>query len=144
MVALRRPPLLAPGAFLRKRQGWLAIGLAAALICAAGALQVNQLSRATSTSYQINELNRTRAAKQAENHELERRVAELSSLARVEIEARMRLGMLPADRRLYIQVNQPLPAEQSLPTRFLPADEIESPSATASFWDRIKRLLPLF
>ena len=144
MVALRRPPLLSPGAFLRRRQGWLAIIFAATLICAAGALQVNQLSRATSKSYQINELNRTRAAKQAENHELEKQVAQLSSLARVDIEARLRLGMQPAQRRLYIQVNQPLPAERSLPTRFMPPESSEPPPAKASFWDRIKRLLPLF
>ena len=88
MVALRRPQIFAPRAFFKKRQGWLALIAAAALISAIGALQVNQLSTATVTSYEINELNRERAAKQAANHELEAEVAGLSSLARVDIEAR--------------------------------------------------------
>ena len=144
MVALRRPQLFAPRAFLRKRQGLLALLAAAALISAIGALQVNQLSNATVASYQINELNRERAAKQAANHELEAEVAGLSSLARVDIEARIRLGLQPATRKLYINVNQPLPAEQSLPTRYMPQDDAEPLPESPSIWDTISELLPFF
>jgi type II secretory pathway pseudopilin PulG len=144
MVALRRPQLFAPRAFIRKRQGLLALLAAAALISAVGALQVNQLSNATVTSYQINELNRERAAKQAANHELEAEVAGLSSLARVDIEARLRLGLQPATRKLYINVNQPLPAEQGLPTRYMPRDDAQPLPEAPSLWDTISELLPFF
>jgi hypothetical protein len=144
MVALRRPQIFAPRAFFKKRQGWLALIAAAALISAIGALQVNQLSTATVTSYEINELNRERAAKQAANHELEAEVAGLSSLARVDIEARLRLGLQPAARKLYIDVNQPLPADQSLPTRYMPRDETDPVPEAASIWDVVAGLVPFF
>ena len=144
MVALRRPQPFAPRAFLRKRQGMFALIMAAALICAVGALQVNQLSTATVTSYEINALNRERAAKQAANHELEAEVAGLSSLARVDIEARLRLGLLPATRKLYIDVNQPLPAEQSLPTRYMPQDDAQPVPAEPTIWDTVAGMLPFF
>ena len=71
------------------------------MVIAAG-FQVNQFSRLTSTGYEINELNRQRAERQAANHELEAEVAQLSSLARVDWEARTRLHLEPAQQKLYI------------------------------------------
>jgi hypothetical protein len=144
LVALRRPTLFAPRTFLRKRQGLLALLAAAALISAVGALQVNQLSNATIASYEINELNRERAAKQATNHELEAQVAGLSSLARVDIEARLRLGLQPASRKLYISVNQPLPTEQTLPTRYIPQEGAEQLPDRAGLWETLSGLVPFF
>lgn len=144
MVALRRTPIFAPRAFFHKRRGWLALIAGAALVSAVGALQVNQLSSATVTSYEINELNRERAARQAANHDLEAEVAGLSSLARVDIEARLRLGLQPATRKLYIDVNQPLPEAQTLPTRYMPLDGAEPLPEPASIWDIVSGLVPLF
>ena len=144
MVAIHRRALPAPRAFLKQRQGWLLIGLAGVLAIGVMAFQVNQLSSATVTSYEINALNRERAAKQAENHELEKEVARLSSLARVDIEARVRLGMVPATRKMYVEVAQPLPEQQTLPTRFLPTSGDVTADAEDSIWTRFRRALPLF
>jgi hypothetical protein len=105
---------------------------------------VNQLSSATVTSYEINALNRERAAKQAANHELEAEVAGLSSLARVDIEARLRLGLQPAARKLYIDVNQPLPSEQSLPTRYMPLERTTPVPSQPTIWDTMGGLLPFY
>jgi cell division protein FtsL len=144
MVALHRPALPFPRTFLKQRQGWIALLAAGAIVVGAMAFQVSQLSTATVTSYEINDLNRQRAALQAENHDLEARVAELSSLARVDIEARLELGMQPAQRKLYVDVNQPLPQTQTLPTRFLPPDANADLPAQDPFWKRLLRVLPFF
>jgi cell division protein FtsL len=144
MAILQRPlPVLRlpAGAPVRR----LAIVVAIALAVAIAAFQVNQYSSAARTSYELNDLNRLRAAKQARNHELEAEVAKLSSLARVDIEARVRLGMVPADRKLYLQVNQPLPPRESLPTRYLPRPNggATPPDGRESWWRRaVDALLP--
>jgi cell division protein FtsL len=120
---------------------------AVVLVIGVALLQVNQFSRLTSTGYQINELNRERAARQAENHGLEADVASLSSLARVDWEARTRLHMEPPQQKLYIDVNHPLPGRQMLPTRFLPQEKPEAAQAQAggeSLWKRLLKLLPFF
>jgi len=144
MAALHRPALPAPRALLRQRQSWLVAAAAVAVIVGAAAFQVNQFSTATSTSYDINELNRIRAARQAENHELEAQVASLSSLARVDLDARLRLGLVPAERKLYIQVNQPSPRKQTLPTRFLPTESSGELPPQEPLWKRLLHVLPFF
>lgn len=120
MVAIHRPALPPGQAFGRTLSSRRSLAIAAALALGFAGLQVNQFSRVTTTGYAIGTLERERAEKQAEVHGLEAEVARLSSLARVDWEARTRLGMVPATRRLYIAVNQPLPQEQTLPTRYLP------------------------
>jgi len=144
MVALHRPALPFPRTFLRQRQGWIALLASGAIIAAVMAFQVSQLSTATVTSYEINELNRMRASIQAENHELEKQVAEYSSLARVDIEARVKLNLQPAQRKLYIDVNQPLPQQQTLPTRFQPPAHTYEAPAAEPWWRHLLRVLPLF
>jgi len=120
--------------------------IAALLVIGVALLQVNQFSRLASTGYQINELNRERASRQAENHELEAEVASLSSLARVDWEARTRLHMEPAQQKLYIDVNHALPDRQMLPTRFLPQEQpVTAPvGEDGALWKRLLRLLPFF
>ncbi len=144
MAALHRPALPVPQAFLKQRQGRLIAAVAAIVIVGAAAFQVNQFSTATSTSYDINELNRLRAARQAENHELEAEVASLASLARVDIEARLRLGLVPAEQKLHLQVNQPLPAKQTLPTRFLTEEAPALAPSQEPLWKRLLHVLPFF
>src|SRR5581483_4099377 len=149
MALLHRPALPFPRSFGRRVSGKLLAALAAAFVIGVAVLQVNQFSRATSTSYEIEALNRERAAKQARNYELEAEVAQLSSLGRVEWDARTRLHLVPAERRLYIDVNQPVPDRQTLPTRFLPSGTDAEPadgagaSARGPWWERIlATLLP--
>jgi cell division protein FtsL len=129
------------------RSGRAMLVLAAVLVLAVALLQVNQFSRLTSTGYQIDSLTQLRDSKQAENHQLEADVAQLSSLARVDWQARVNLHMVPATRKLYISVNQPVPRRETLPTRFLPPENGGSaapPAQSDSIWERLLKLLPFF
>ncbi len=150
MAALQRHALPFPRRFRwpnlagRLRSGRALLALAIVLVLAVALLQVNQFSRLTSTGYQIDSLTQLRDAKQAENHQLEAQVAQLSSLARVDWEARVNLHMVPATRKLYISVNQPVPARETLPTRFLPQGNVAAvaPAPSDSIWERLLKLLP--
>ncbi len=141
MAAIQRPALPARSLPSLRRSPRLLIGLAAALVLGGAMLQVNQFSAVTTTGYHIEELERERAAKQAENDELEAEVARLASLARVDIEARVRLKMEPAQRILNIEVNQPVPDHQTLPTRFKAPGEPVRDAVDGSFIDRLLDLL---
>jgi cell division protein FtsL len=146
MAALHRPAIPAPRALLR-RPGKLAMYVAMGLLVAAAVFQVNRFSTLASRGYEINELQRQRAERQAENHQLEADVAGLSSLARVDIEARTRLNLQPATQKMYITVHGNVPQRQSLPTRFLPEEQpAAAPAATSAepLWRRIVGLLPGF
>lgn len=144
MAALQRPALSAPRIFPKPRTGrLLLVGTVGLAIIAAG-FQVNQFSRLTSTGYQINELNRQRAERQASNHALEAEVARLSSLARVDWEARTRLHLEPAQQKLYIAVNHSVPDRQTLPTRFLPPEAPDAGPRGEPAWKRLLKSLPFF
>jgi cell division protein FtsL len=149
MAALHRLARPLPGRIAapiaRASSRRLALVLVGAVVLAIALVQVNEFSRLTSTGYQINELNAERSAREADNHALEAEVASLSSLARVDWEARTRLHMEPATRKLYIDVGAPAPDRETLPTRFLPmerADASPTPAAGTSLWKRLLRLLP--
>ena len=141
MAAIQRPALPTPIRSLpRLRAGRVAVIAAAGLVIGLALLQVQQFSAVTSRGYEIEDLKRERLAQQAENHVLEAEVAQLSSLARVDIEARVRLGMEPAKRVLYITVNEPAPTAQHLPFRFqAPAPEATPAPASGRSW--LERLL---
>ncbi len=142
MAALQRPAIAAPRIFRKPKPGKLMVAGALALVVVAAGFQVSQFSRLTSTGYEINELNRVRAEKQAENHALEAEVAGLSSLARVDLEARTRLHLEPAQQKLYIIVNHEVPARQTLPTRFLPPDAPDLEQPNEPIWRRFLKSLP--
>jgi cell division protein FtsL len=144
MAALQRPVLAAPRLLRRPRTGRIILVGAIALVIVAAGFQVNQFSRLTSTGYQINELNRQRASREAENHALEAEVAQLSSLARVDWESRTRLKLEPAQQKLYIAVNHDVPDRQTLPTRFLPPEPAQPELGGDPLWMRILKALPFF
>lgn len=134
-ASLRRTPHIASGRVL--------LAIAAALLIGAAAMQVNQFSAVTGTGYQIEDLKRERALKQAANHDQEAEVARLSSLARVEIEARTRLGMVPALRVRNLLINGTVPDHTTLPTRYLPPEPAAAESEQGtSFVEKILDLLP--
>ena len=143
MAALHRRAIPAPRA-LGKRPGRLLAYGAIALVVVAAVFQVNRFSRLTSRGYEINELNQERAARQAANHQVEAEVAGLSSLARVDIDARLRLHLEPAQQKMYINVNHAVPARQSLPTRFLPVSRAAAPLTGDPWWQRMIGLIPGF
>ena len=145
MAALHRLTLPAPRTFSKRVSPKLLFAVAGVLAVAVAAAQVNQFSRVTSAGYELDRLNQERAAKQAQNHEIEADVARLSSLARVDIEARQRLKLVPAVTRLYLTVNHEVPDRQTLPTRFLaPGPSAPAPTSPAPWWKRTLRHLPFF
>jgi cell division protein FtsB len=144
MAALHRRAIPAPRIFAKPRPGKLLLVGALALVVIAAGFQVNQFSRLTRTGYQIDELNRERAARQADNHALEAEVAQLSSLARVDWESRTRLHLEPAQQKLYITVNHAVPDRQTLPTRFLPPEPRDAGGAVEPMWKRLLKSLPFF
>jgi cell division protein FtsL len=148
MAALHRLARPLPGRIaapiVRASSRRLTLVLVGAVVLAIALVQVNEFSRLTSTGYQINELNAQRSAREADNHALEAEVASLSSLARVDWEARTRLHMEPATRKLYIDVAGPAPGRETLPTRFLPVEHPNAsptPAGGTSLWKRLLRLL---
>ena len=144
MAALHRPALAAPRLLRRPRTGRLILVGAIALVIIAAGFQVNQFSRLTSTGYQINDLNKRRADREAANHALEAEVAQLSSLARVDWESRTRLHLEPAQQKLYLTVNHSVPDRQTLPTRFLPPEPEQAGQNDDPFWKRLMKALPFF
>jgi hypothetical protein len=143
MAAIHRPPLPVQRAPGRSGSSRTVLIGAVLLVIGAALLQVNQFSAVTGTGYQIEGLRHERAAKLAENHGLEAEVARLSSLARVEIEARVRLGMEPAGRVMHLEINGAVPEHQTLPTRYLPAENASSAvTADPPLWKRLLDLLP--
>lgn len=144
MAILRRPALAAPPMVVGQHRRKLLVATAAALVIIAAALQVRQFSRMTSAGYRIDELRQERAAQQAENSQLEAEVARLSALARVDWEARTRLGMQPAARTMYLTVNNPVPDRQLLPTRFASVPDSVAAPAEAPLWRRLIAALRLF
>jgi cell division protein FtsL len=141
MAAIQRPALPIPMVRGPFRSRWV-LALAIAAVVGGALLQVNQFSAVTGTGYDIEELKREKAAKQAQNHELEAEVAGLSSLARVEIEARTRLQMDKPKAVRHMQVNEAVPDHQTLPTRFLPQFPVQPSEADPPFWRRLLDLLP--
>ena len=144
MAALHRTALPAPRTLVRIRPGRPLLLVLFLLMLAAALFQVNQFSHLTSTSYAIDALNRQRATKQAENHQLEAQIATLSSLARVEWVARTQDHLAPPESKLYIAINGPVPDRQTLPTRFLPAEHDVAASSGTPLWKRILNLVPGF
>jgi hypothetical protein len=144
-MAVQRPAISLPRPLPRLAMRWWVAALSAALLLVALA-QVNQFSRLTSTGYEMESLRRVREEKLAVNHQLQADVAQLSSLARVDWEARTRLRMEPPRRRLYINVNQPPPEVQRLPTRYMSggsAPASPAPGAESqAWWQRLLDLLP--
>ncbi len=80
---------------------------------------------------------------QAENHQLEADIAALSSLDRIEHDARDRLGMIPARKIEYVSVDTPAPSGPLLPRPILALPEGQPPSQTDSWLDSLLKVLPL-
>ena len=144
MAALHRLTLPAPRTFGKRISPKLLFAVAGVLAVAVAAAQVNQFSRVTSAGYELDRLNQERAAKQADNHEIEADVARLSSLARVDFEARQRLKLVPAATRLYLTVDHAVPDRQTVPTRFLAPERSAPAPSSAPLWKRVLRHLPFF
>ena len=106
-----------------------------------GLLQVVQTSNATTTGYNLNRLEQQRQDDQAQVHQLEAEVASLTSMDRIEAEARGRMGMVPAGNTINLEVHKPPPEQQLIPRRFAPEPSSAAP-AGESWWQSLLQLLP--
>ena len=116
--------------------------LCAVAIGVAALLPLVQSSDLTATNGNIQRLERDSADWRARLHEMELDVARMSSLERVEKEARERLSMAPPTETHYISVDEPPPQESRLPSRYLPPP-VEEPRAGSSLWDKLFGWIPL-
>ncbi|MGE0687244.1 MAG: septum formation initiator family protein [Dehalococcoidia bacterium] len=119
-----------------------AIAVALALVAAIALLQVLQSSSVASTGESMQRLERERAQKTAEIHQLEKDVAALSSLDRIDRNARERLGMVPARRFEYVSVNTEAPTVPLLPRPIIDSTPIPEPQSEP-WWQSLIKALPL-
>jgi cell division protein FtsL len=126
------------------RLGQLFLGVAV-IVAVIAVMQVVQTSRATTASFKIEALQRQRLDLETSVSQLEVEVAQLSSLARIQQEAkRMGLGT-PASRET-IRVSVPGPSGDSaqIPARFLHplSTEPEAGEQQSSWWYKALDYLP--
>jgi len=126
------------------RTAWSPRRAIAAVLTVAAAialLQVVQSSSFANTGQQIQGLETQKLDSTARVHQLEAEVAALSSLDRIERNARDRLGMVPARNIMYVPVAVPAPDDPLVPRPVLttPAARV----ARQSIWQRLLHLLPL-
>jgi cell division protein FtsL len=139
-VADQRP---APSAKGRPLSMPLVLTIALVAVGLAALLPLLQSSQATTTGYNIRELERQRNDWEARIHELEAEVASLASLDRIENEAHERLNMQAPEDTLYITVDLPAPDSQPIPERFLPPKSQEASPTHKSWWRSLLDQLPL-
>ena len=108
-------------------RGVAVLALAGVMVAGAALLPVVQSSKATTTGYEIRRLEGQKADLQAALYNAQTDIAELGSLARIDREARERLGMVPPSRTIVVNVAEPAPAERQVPARYLPSPPEATP-----------------
>lgn len=119
-----------------------AIAVALALVAAIALLQVLQSSSVASTGENMQRLEQEKAQKTAGIHQLEKDVAALSSLDRIDRNARDRLGMVPARNIQYVSVNTEAPTVPLLPRPIIDSTPIPEPQSEP-WWESLIKALPL-
>lgn len=118
---------------------------AAAVVVLVAVAQVVQTSRATTASFKIEQLQQQELELETSVSQLEVEVARLSSLARIQQEAK-RLGLGAPVSREIVEVSVPGPSGDSaqIPARLLPADEADTAAGeqTSTWWDDLLGYLP--
>jgi hypothetical protein len=134
-----------PGALSRglgRRVGLPGLGIVLAGMVAAGALlPVAQSSDATATGYQIRLLEAQQADLTARLQIAQAEVAALAATDRIEREAGARLGMAPAERRLFVPAKEAAPPHV-LPARLRPAVPPAAPVTPEPWWMAVLERLP--
>ena len=143
----------------KPKTGGLRLQLVPLLLFAAGAvaviglLRVVQTSQVTTAGFAMQSLQQEKLELGTNVRQLEAEVASLSSLDRIEREAK-RLGLELPERVSYVSVNvaRPATAEDLLPARFAPAQD-DAPAGSAAggvdgspeksgWWQDLLNLLP--
>ena len=119
----------------------LAVG---AIIAVVAVLQVMQTSRATTANFKIEELQQQKLELETSVSQLEVQVAQLSSLARIQQEAK-RLGLGPPASREVVEVSVPGPSGNSaqIPARILQLEPQDTQTGQqSSWWDDLLKHTP--
>ncbi len=121
--------------------------MAGAAIVVIALLQVVQSSEATTASFKIQRLEGQKLELETSVHQLEAEVASLSSLSRIENEAK-RLGLGPAQAQESVVVNVPGPTDDlaRLPSRFAPSETKQAggDGQGSSWWRSLLKHLPFY
>jgi cell division protein FtsL len=116
-----------------------------ALIVVVAVLQLVQTSRATTASFKIEQLQKEKLELETSVNQLEVQVAGLSSLARIQQEAK-RLGLGPPASREVVGVGVPGPSGDSaqIPARLLQTEENDAlvGEQDSSWWDGMFNHMP--
>ncbi len=148
MAVLNRPFARVPATASTSLRVGPVLAVAAVAIVIVALLQVVQTSDAASSNFAIQQLEQEKLELRTRTSQLEAEIAALSSLSRIEQEARERLGLEPAAAQQSLQVNVPWPGadQQLLPTRFAPAEEPEvvEQSDGSGWWRDLLELLPFY
>ena len=119
--------------------------VAGVIIAIIAVVQVMQTSRATSASFKIEDLQQHKLELETSVSQLEVQVAGLSSLARIQQEAK-RLGLGPPASREVVRVSVPGPSGDSaqIPARFLHPEpnDTKAGEQKSSWWDDALKHLP--
>jgi cell division protein FtsL len=129
---------------LGRRVGVSGLGiLAAGMVAIAALMPVAQTATTTATGDSIRRLEAERAGLQARIHQAQSELATLGALERIEREARGRLGMVPAERVIYVSTDQPAPVT-GVPARYLNRDApaASQPAERQPWWQALMGRLP--
>lgn len=139
---IARAEIEVPSPSLRVGPVLLAVGAIIALIAV---LQVLQTSRATTASFKIEQMQRQKLELETSVSQLQVQVAGLSSLARIQQEAK-RLGLGPPASREVVRVSVPGPSGDSaqIPARFLQTEPADTKAGEqkSSWWDDLLKHIP--
>lgn len=142
MSVLDRPLHVPSGEATRGLRRALALAFTVALIALAILLPVMQNSDEAAQGYRIRSLQQQKADLDAQIYRTQSSIAQLGSLARVDSEARNRLGMIPATREVAVAVDVPQPSVRPLPNRYLPPPASPPSKHQQSLWQRLVRASP--
>ena len=125
--------------------------LAAGAVAVIGLLRVVQTSQATTAGFAMQILRQEKLELETSVRQLEAEVASLSSLDRIERDAK-RLGLELPERVSYLAVNVawPATAEDLLPARFAPAEEqaaagsLDGSPERSGWWQDLLSILPFY
>lgn len=137
-------PLLAPSAeTARALKRLFGLTLMLALVAAAVLMPVLQNSDEAAQGYQIAALEQRKVDLDAQIYAEQAQIAQLGSLARIDGEARGRLGLVPQNSEIAVSVSVPKPAYRPIPNQYLPAEPVTAHTSPQTLWQRLLRLLPL-
>lgn len=143
-IGSQRTPRSAPGVSRpRHLPATLVAGIALLILAVVGLLQVLQTSRAATAGYELRALENERQSLSAEVRLLESEIAQQTRVEQVRRTAVERLGMVPPQRTLRVEVDAAAPASLPLPERYVvDPQRIETPPL--SFWEQLLRRIPGF